>query len=201
MVEIDKTASISVPSPSKSPPPSLKIPLSGTHRDPVIMYLHARHVSHALRAKYDDVLEVSQLRTIDSPRSTDITYVEIRDTSRSLLRTKRTRVHWNQETNQHCVSVLKNAEYSQAGARQTRTSLTTTLGGESSFSWNWQNTSPSFSVPVSSAMPTRQLPLVVKRLTTSAEVHTDQVYSVRKLDPCSPFQILQSSTFNDGSNV
>lgn len=164
------------------------------------MYLHARHVSHALRAKDDDVLEVSQLRTIDSPRSTDITYVEIRDTSRSLLNKAYQGALKPGNKSTLCLC-SKNAEYSQAGARQTRTSLTTTLGGESSFSWNWQNTSPSFSVPVSSAMPTRQLPLVVKRLTTSAEVHTDQVYSVRKLDPCSPFQILQSSTFNDGSNV
>lgn len=53
---------------------------------------------------------------------------------------------------------------SQAGARQTRTSLTTTFGGDSSFSWNWQNISPSFSVPVSSAMPTRQPFLSVKHL-------------------------------------
>lgn len=135
MVEIDKTASISVPSPSKSPPPSLKIPLSGTHRDPVIMYLHARHVSHALRAKDDDVLEVSQLRTIDSPRSTDITYVEIRDTSRSLLNKAYQGALKPGNKSTLCLC-SKNAEYSQAGARQTRTSLTTTLGGESSFSWN-----------------------------------------------------------------
>lgn len=57
------------------------------------MHLHTRHVSHTLRTKDNDVLEVSQLRAIDSPRSTDITYVEISDTSRSLLGTKHTGVY------------------------------------------------------------------------------------------------------------
>lgn len=57
------------------------------------MHLHTRNVSHTLRTKDNDVFEVPQLGAIDSPRSTDITYVEISDTSRSLLGTKHTGVY------------------------------------------------------------------------------------------------------------
>jgi hypothetical protein len=82
---------------------------------------------------------------------------------------------------------------SQAGARHTITSAVTTFGGSSSRSWNWQNTSPSFNVPLSSEIPVKRADQRSVRRTSPrlGDIEpTDEKHTTRHLDSCSPLEIL-----------